>query len=254
MNTHSNELKSRCGFTLIEILVVLALVSLLAALLLSAFSAVREKSRQTICASNLKQIGVAFQMYADDNDHYMPPTVTVNSANQMITWGDLTLPYTKTKQVYVCPTDPLQKEQFAGWVISYGYNHHVAGVLGFGVPASDAENRPKTDGQILKPSATVLVTDAGTTSTSGLPPLQWPLKDPTPFQIGDAFTHDGDNPSTGMMPAPHARHSGRTNILWADGHVNSLPIEAFYNSPDHLRPGDRFTGISPCLRPDMGCP
>ena len=60
------------GFTLLELLVVISIISLLAALILPVFLSIREKGRQITCVSNLHQLGIAFIQYAGDNDERFP--------------------------------------------------------------------------------------------------------------------------------------------------------------------------------------
>src|SRR5580698_6186489 len=69
MKSYSNRIK---GFTLIELLVVIAIIAILAAILFPVFAQAREKARQITCASNLKQVGLGFIMYATDYDEIFP--------------------------------------------------------------------------------------------------------------------------------------------------------------------------------------
>lgn len=61
-------IRATAGFTLIELLVVIGTIAVLAAVLFPVFGSVRERTRQTTCASNLKQIGVAMALYSQDSD------------------------------------------------------------------------------------------------------------------------------------------------------------------------------------------
>ncbi len=91
------------GFTLIELLVVIAIIAILAAILFPVFAKAREKARQSVCQSNLKQIGLGLLMYAQDYDETLPPTQDVPQG--WWNYKNLIISYVKNDKVFQCPSD-----------------------------------------------------------------------------------------------------------------------------------------------------
>ena len=106
---HSSNMQRSQAFTLIELLVVIAIISILAAILFPVFAAVREKARQTSCASNLRQIGVAVMSYVQDNDEHFPCEGGYQTPLYFQPTADSTplrdiQPYAKSYDIYKCPS------------------------------------------------------------------------------------------------------------------------------------------------------
>jgi prepilin-type N-terminal cleavage/methylation domain-containing protein/prepilin-type processing-associated H-X9-DG protein len=112
----------RRGFTLIELIVVISIISLLAAILFPVFDTVRARARQTVCLSNLHQLGVAVTLYAQDNDDFFPyggdagdrNTDAWQTADGGKYWPeahllpalpDILQPYTSSRELWHCPAD-----------------------------------------------------------------------------------------------------------------------------------------------------
>ena len=94
-------MKSKHGFTLVELLVVIAIIGILIALLLPAVQAAREAARRMQCANNLKQLGLALQMYSDSHNK-LPPGGQIGETHSgtMYSFLVLLLPYMEQNDVY----------------------------------------------------------------------------------------------------------------------------------------------------------
>ncbi len=141
------------GFTLIELLVVISIIALLLAILLPVLSHAKESTKRIVCLSNIRQIGIAWQMYLDDSPGEMFPDDTTsmpppNEANSPRSWwnyggqagygSDPTwdvntdnrwlTPYIRDMAVYECPSENRGVNHFPAWGTSYPWN--VAGLCG----------------------------------------------------------------------------------------------------------------------------
>jgi len=83
---------SNSGFTLVELLVVIAMIALLASLLLPALVSAKASARSAKCKSNLRQIGIGLRLYVDDFSRY-PPVWLGGDAPDAFTWRSLLVPY-----------------------------------------------------------------------------------------------------------------------------------------------------------------
>jgi prepilin-type N-terminal cleavage/methylation domain-containing protein len=94
----------RGGFTLIELLVVIGIIAVLMAILLPVVGKARASSQSVACLSNLRQISLAFQLFASDNKQFLPPASDpLKSDNQ--SWESHLLKYLSGRDTFRCPSD-----------------------------------------------------------------------------------------------------------------------------------------------------
>jgi prepilin-type N-terminal cleavage/methylation domain-containing protein/prepilin-type processing-associated H-X9-DG protein len=204
------------GFTLIELLVVIAIIAILAAILFPVFAKAREKARQITCASNEKQIGLAFIQYVQDNDQVWPcVNATYPNANKAYTggWANLIYAYVKSKNVFECPDDP------------NGFTPHISYYMDYAIWNDDG-NQPAnglTDAQFTAPSNTLVLYEGG--GSNGDPSIA--PSGTTYYNVNGAGANNyivggADWTASDLANWHDPTSTVRANYLAADGHVKNL--------------------------------
>ncbi len=109
------------AFTLIELLVVIAIIGILAALLIPTLARSKESARATACLSNLHQIGIALQLYVQDNENYLPvltnlgvTAISPPLTNPLPTLDVALTNHVSAGKVFACPSDDLRLFDLTG--------------------------------------------------------------------------------------------------------------------------------------------
>lgn len=219
------KIESELGFTLIELLVVIAIACILAALLLPVLSRAKGKAQSVRCLSNLKQFGIAFELYAGDHEDSVLPNRGGQNVPVGQTWVEgweglpgpdctnllylqqsLLGPYLKTPAVWRCPAtrDPFAVGVTLPRVRTVSLNCFMGAPTNAETPACYHRLA-----QIVQPSpsaALVFVDERIETINDGSFAMQWDF--------------NARQPGTWVLrDKPTAVHDGAANMAFADGHA-----------------------------------
>ena len=209
--------RARHGFTMVELVIVLAVVGLLAGLIIPSLLKARHRAAATQCLENCRKLGEAFIQYSQDNDGRLVPfsqprpgEADKTNSSELL-WTELLGTYFDEHQPWHCP------ECRAGTHGGLAYNRLLA-------------SRGITIGQVLKPKQTVVIGDAG--------PVANP-KETNPNLWREEISSKMDKSERSRFAVPSApswqpaqqapvrmlnRHHGRASAIFADGHAGRLPV------------------------------
>jgi prepilin-type N-terminal cleavage/methylation domain-containing protein/prepilin-type processing-associated H-X9-DG protein len=222
----------RKAFTLVELLVVVAIVGLLVGLLVPAVQASREQARIANCASNMRQVGLAMAYYCDSHRGNWPETTHTAqpdpvTGKYLAAWVYSLARYTEdVDAIRICPSDPAGELRLRGKGTSYTMNGYLSKEA-----RPSFENRKKlpTTHRTIVAFELAEVKDQGAMSSGN----------PQDIDVYNDHVHSFNwfktsNINAGLVftairsEIAVERHSGTTHFLYADGHVDLVSSEQIH--------------------------
>lgn len=196
------------GFTLIEMLVVVAIIMILMAMIMPVYETVTKRAEATHCSSNMRNLALAVGVYAEDNDGILTPARTSYGAPAVLgtSWDVLLSAYHNNDQLNLCLTDqnPTWATGTTCYKHSYGINLDVTMVGGYNGSAL-------CQGDIASPTQTILFLEI----------------------LGSARAL-GSSYAANKLTRVDDRHNGGCNFSFVDGHVRWLRPRSTANGSTNL--------------------
>lgn len=224
-----------CGFSLTEIILVMAVLGILAALALTLIPGTLEKARSAGCQGNLRSIGSAAILYAADHGGRLPGVMVGRDENGSISdrypgqqWDAQLMPYLEisldpapsgVRTPLLCPASELHPNAAMNRQLSYAWNVRL-------VDADPYRSRLLYD--LQQPATILLAMDNKILANQ-------PDRNQVTFNAYGNTIYIGNNTSQ-LRRVPYERHDGRVNVLFADGSVASRgPVSPTNPTPQGIR-------------------
>ncbi len=226
---HPVSSRRRSAFTLIELLTVIAIIGILAAIIIPTVGSVRDSAKASTCLSNLRQVGLAAIVYANDNKNFLPDAGTGNDPAWARTLSSyMTIPAAQRTSIFTCPgalipieetTNPYSPTNPNGdIVLTYGMH---AGLMPRGTKALSLS-------KVVRPSNIILAADmCQDPNNKGWSPNS--IEQPSIFasQSGGRggsidpaeYISTATDDDTGSNKWMRYRHKGKVNVTMCDGHA-----------------------------------
>jgi prepilin-type N-terminal cleavage/methylation domain-containing protein/prepilin-type processing-associated H-X9-DG protein len=218
------------GFTLIELLTVIAIIGILASILIPTVGRVRESARQSSCASNLRQVGLALQLYANEHNDWLPAASpdAVPPATGAVLWSKALGPYLPRRGpnetsiehvIFVCPSADYGGNRGDKLSRTYGVTAAMLGQTSSTGNLGQTAKFARRLSTITERTRTPLIVEGkadGSSTTGCRSNYSW-----------NQVANDRAATRTADCPNLDFRHGERMNTAYADGSVRTLNLNDF---------------------------